>query len=160
MKFLSIIWLYLLHPFYVSVTTIDQNKEQNALQITSRIFYDDLEAALKDKFGTKIDLKNNSQKEKNTQLIKKYFEHHFSIKINNSVVPFEFLGFGIEEEAAWCYLEIKTPKIVQKVELNSSMLYNSFKDQINIFHLNINKQKKSQKIANPQTKINFDFNSP
>jgi len=68
MLYIQLIWLLWVHPFYVSVTTIDQSRDKTSLEISSRIFYDDLEQALKDEFGGKVDLKNTGQTAKNTEL--------------------------------------------------------------------------------------------
>lgn len=152
--FLSVFWL---HPFYVSVTTIEQSKDKTSLEITSRIFYDDLEAALKEEFGGKIDLKNPSQKEKNNELIKKYFERNFLLKLNNQIVKADYLGFNIEGEAAWCFLEVENAKNIKTLETVNRLLYRSFKEQIHIYHINLNGKKESTKIQNPDVKAIFEF---
>lgn len=157
MLYLQLIWLFWVHPFYVSVTTIDQSRDKTSLEISSRIFYDDLEQALKDEFGGKVDLKNTGQNPKNSELIRQYFTRHFQIRVDGKPVNPEFLGFTIEGEAAWCYLEAKGVTSVQKLEVYNSLLYPSFKEQINIFHLNINGQKKSMKINNPEARARFEF---
>jgi len=46
----------LLHPFYVSVTEIRHNAAQQELQVSSRIFYDDLERTLKTEYKTPVDI--------------------------------------------------------------------------------------------------------
>ncbi|MBX2953597.1 MAG: hypothetical protein KF870_13895 [Leadbetterella sp.] len=157
MLYIQLIWLLWVHPFYVSVTTIDQSRDKTSLEISSRIFYDDLEQALKDEFGGKVDLKNTGQTAKNTELIRKYFSGHFQLRVDGRAVNPEFLGFSIEGEAAWCYLEAKGVTSVQKLEVYNSLLYASFREQIQIFHLNINGQKKSSKINNPEARARFEF---
>ena len=155
MQFIYILLFAWFHPFYVSVTTLEQSKDKSSIEITSRIFYDDLEAALKDEFGGKVDLKNTQQTEKNNGLIKRYFEKKFLLKINDNPSKAEYLGFTIEGETAWCFLEVKIKEPVKKVEISNKTLYNSFKEQINIFHLNINGIKKSTKLQNPESIAKF-----
>lgn len=157
MLYIQLIWLFWAHPFYVSVTTIDQSRNKTSLEISSRIFYDDLEMALKDEFGGKVDLKNTTQTQKNSDLIRQYFSRHFQVKADGKAINAEFLGFSIEGEAAWCYLEVKGVTSVQKLEVYNSLLYSSFKEQIHIFHLNINGQKKSTKLNNPEARARFEF---
>lgn len=157
MIYIQFIWLLWVHPFYVSVTTIDQSRDKTSLEISSRIFFDDLEVALKDEFGGKTDLKNTEHTSANSELIRQYFKRHFQIRVDGKAVNAEFLGFSIEGEAAWCYLEAKGVTAVQKVEVYSTLLYPSFKEQIHIFHLHVNGKKKSTKLNNPDSRAKFEF---
>ncbi|MDT4870815.1 hypothetical protein FQZ97_1059080 [compost metagenome] len=113
--------------------------------------------ALKEEFGGKTDLKKTEDAAQNTRLIGQYFSRHFRISVNGKPVTTDFLGFSIEGEAAWCFLEAKGVSSVQKLEVNDRLLYASFKEQIHIFHLNINGKKKSTKINNPEAKALFEF---
>lgn len=157
MLYIQLFWLFWAHPFYVSVTTIEQSRDKASLEISSRIFFDDLEVALKEEFGGKTDLKNTAQNPQNTELIRRYFQRHFKLKVNGEPVSTELLGFTIEGEAAWCFLEAKDVSSVQKLEVSNSLLYASFKEQIHIFHLNISGKKKSMKINNPDARARFEF---
>jgi len=157
MLYIPFLWLFWLHPFYVSVTTIEQSRDKTSLEITSRIFYDDLEVALKDEFGGKTDLNNTAQSQQNSDLIRQYFNRHFKVRIDGKAANAEFLGFSIEHEAAWCFLEVKGVTSVQKIEVYDNLLYSSFKEQIHIFHLNINGRKKSTKLSNPDAQARFEF---
>jgi hypothetical protein len=147
--------LLFLHPFYVSVTTIDLKKDN--LEISSRIFYDDLEAALKDEFGGKIDLKNPQNAQKNTEMLRSYFQKNFSLKENGKTMNYDFLGFNLEGEAAWCYIEVKGLKGNGRIDIQNKLLYSQFKEQIHIFHMNAGNRKKSAKITNPDSHLFFDI---
>lgn len=156
-KYLLIFWFSWLHPFYVSVTNIEQSKDKKSLEISSRIFFDDLEVALKDELGVKLSLLDKKQELENTELLKKYFAKNFQVIINDEIVPYEFLGFNIESEAAWCFIEVKTPNTIKKVEVANSLLYKSFKEQTHIYHLEINGTKKSTKTNHPNIRTRFEF---
>ena len=157
MLYIPLLWLFWVHPFYVSVTTIEQSRDKTSLEISSRIFFDDLETALREEFGTKTDLKNTESGAQNSALIGRYFNRHFRLMVNGQPVTTEFLGFNIEGEAAWCFLQVKGVSSVQKLEVYDHLLYNSFKEQIHIFHLTVNGIKKSTKINNPDTRAIFTF---
>ncbi len=157
MLYIPLLWLFWVHPFYVSVTTIEQSRDKTSLEVSSRIFFDDLETALKDEFGGKTDLKNPDREKENAALTGRYFDRYFKISVNGKPVQAEFLGFRIEDEAAWCFLEVKGVTDVQKVEVYNRLLYASFKEQIHIFHLQVKGKKKSTKISNPDAKAVFEF---
>lgn len=151
-------WLFFcLHPFYVSVCSIEQSKDKTNLEVSCRIFYDDLEAALKNTYGGKIDLKDAKQSERNNGLLQKYFKRNFQVKLNGNTIEIKYLGFNIEGEAAWCFLEIKNVKNIKSMDVSNRLLYESFKEQIHIFHVNIGGEKKSTKIQNPDFGAKFKF---
>jgi hypothetical protein len=157
MLLLSFVFHLLFHPFYVSVTTIETSRDNQSVEIISRIFYDDLEEALKGNSNSKVDLRDISQEARNNTLIKAYFSDHFKIILNGKPAQPEFIGYSIENEAAWCFFEIKNSEKVLSIDIISRILYKSFENQTNIFHLRINNQKKSLKLQNPQTVAKFKF---
>jgi len=69
------------HPFYVSVTQIDY--KSNSLQITLKVFIEDLEAALIDQNQPKPNLVEQYENPNSTQIIQNYLDDKFWIKINN-----------------------------------------------------------------------------
>ena len=48
------------HKFYVSVTNVVYSEKEDALQITSRIFIDDLEKLLEERYGIKAVMSGTS----------------------------------------------------------------------------------------------------
>ena len=54
--------LFLIHPYYVSVSESVYNNEQSVLQITKKIFYDDLELVLKNENKNEDENKHESKK--------------------------------------------------------------------------------------------------
>ena len=41
-------WSIIFHPFFVSVTEINHNAKNHSVEVSCRMFYDDLERALDD----------------------------------------------------------------------------------------------------------------
>jgi hypothetical protein len=63
-----------LHKFYVSVNQIDFVPKKKALEISSRIFIDDLDAALEKKFKKKAYLATPKEASDSKELLQKYFD--------------------------------------------------------------------------------------
>ncbi len=55
-KWLAIAVLGFFHPFYVSVTEINHNAKEQTLEISCKMFAEDLEEILKKNYKTAIDL--------------------------------------------------------------------------------------------------------
>ncbi|MEL6976287.1 MAG: DUF6702 family protein [Bacteroidota bacterium] len=133
------------HKFYVSVTNFKYVEEEQAFQITSRIFIDDLDDVLAERYGMEMYLDTPDEKEVSDKYIKKYFQTKFSVALNGETVPCKFLGKRYENDVAICYLEVADVdlKETQKLSITNEILTDLFDEQQNIVHVKWGKSKKS-----------------
>ncbi|HEU4553750.1 MAG TPA: DUF6702 family protein [Chitinophaga sp.] len=147
----------LLHPFYVSVTEIRHNAAQQELQVSSRIFYDDLENTLKKEYKTRVDILHPADRKAVDGLIADYLGKHLHISIDGKPVTLHYLGYQVEEDAAWCFLEVKGVAAVKKVHIINDILYEAHQEQINMMHVVVHDVRKSTKLDNPERVADFVF---
>ena len=145
------------HPFYVSVVEINYNAKERELEIGCKVFTNDLESTLEKFINGKLDLASQNDKPKADKAIADYVVKHFEIRVDNNPAPLQFVGSENEAEATWSYFEVKHVFGVKKLDIMDNMLYESFDAQIHIFHVTVNGIRKSSKIANPESKISFEF---
>jgi hypothetical protein len=69
----------------------------------------------------------------------------------------EILGFEREGEATWCYLEVKNIPLVKRIDIQNSILYDSFSDQINLMHVTVKGVRKSGKVVYPEMGFGAEF---
>src|SRR5882757_2272794 len=93
------------HPFYVSVTEISHNAKDKTIEISCKLFTNDLEAALEKFTNTKIDLSAGTDKAKTDKFIATYINKHLQLKIDGRPVSLELLGTEKESEATWTYFQ-------------------------------------------------------
>lgn len=131
------------HPFYVSVTQIDY--KENSLQITLKVFIEDLEMALQNSGQPKLFLGEEKENKNSNQIILNYLNDKFSIKVNKGdPEPYIFIGKETEDDAVWIYLEVKRKvKRVSSLEVKNSIITEKYESQTNLVHTNINGAKKS-----------------
>ena len=141
--FLSI-WL---HPFHVSVCEIEHNPENRSLQITQRIFIDDLEEGINLKYDSDYDLFDPHDRELINEKIGAYLLENFSIYLNGKKVAMNYLGHEADTEAVWCYIEVDKVKKVETIEVHNTLLMEVFADQANIVHITYSGQVKSIQLA-------------
>lgn len=144
-----------LHPFHVSVADVVVNQEKRAIQISQRIFLDDLEQALNNTFGTQLIIDNESNNALRDSLIEQYLVGRLSITVDGKKKDSEFLGSEFEEDGIWCYLEIKGVKKIKQLVVASTILFEEFDDQANIIHFKINEYEKSVKLDRDNWQIIF-----
>ncbi len=133
----------LFHPFYISLTEIKYNPGQAGLEISQKIFWDDLEVELSEYYGGKINFLKPKDKDNLDKILQQYLLQKNEISVNGKKVKLEYLGYEIEEDAAWFYLEARQIPRPQKVEIRNSILHNHFAGQQNIVNFYLNKNPKS-----------------
>lgn len=147
----SMLWL-ILHPFHVSVCDINHNSQQNLLEITVKIFADDLEVALSEVNDNPVTLKS----EDISKNIKSYIHSNFHLSVNNKPSSYQYLGWEQESDAVWVYMECHLTGTVKKLEVENAILTNVFEDQTNLVHLHSKGNTKSVQINEDQLSRSFD----
>lgn len=145
--FHGVFWF--LHPFHLSICEIEYDVDNKTLQITSRLFQDDLEISL-----SQLRSVNNYFSEVDDSVIKEdlteFFKQHLQISIDDSFRPIQFVGFEIEDNVVWCYLEISKVKSIREISIKYSPLIDTFDNQINLAHIRYLGKVKSLKFQRNQ----------
>jgi hypothetical protein len=139
------------HKFYVGVFQIDYFKEKKAVQITARLFIDDLEKALNKKHNKHFYLTTKDEISDANVYITSYLAEKLKIKINNKVQVPQFLTKEQEDNIIICYLKIPFKDNIKDLEITNSVLTDIFKEQQNLVHLNLNSNKKTLLFTNTET---------
>lgn len=136
-------WKVFFHPFYISLTEVRYNPSNKSLEIAQKIFWDDLEVALGDIHHTKVDFLNPSDRKNLEEMAKSYLLDKNEITVNGKKVTLKYLGFEIEEEAAWFYMEAEKVPVPKTVEIQNEVLIQHFDGQQNIINFYMDKRPKS-----------------
>jgi hypothetical protein len=132
---ISLGWLVFAHPFHLSLTEIKWNKDSEQLEISQKIFWDDLEIALSAYHDTSIDFLNPANKDLLNKQIEAYLLSQNKIWIDEKAVVIKYLGHEVEEDAAWFYLESEKVKEPTAVKVKNSLLIDPFADQKNVVQI-------------------------
>ena len=126
-----------IHKFYVSLYQVDYAREKKMLQITSRIFIDDLNNAIDKKYGKKIQLGSENETDADLLLFKKYFSEKFTMKVNGQLKPVQFLSKEMEGDVLICYFKIKDIYKIESLEIYNAVITEGNSEQQNIMHFSI-----------------------
>ncbi|WP_299111310.1 DUF6702 family protein [uncultured Winogradskyella sp.] len=146
------------HEYYVSVTKIEYIKEQQSLQIMSQIFIDDFEELLRKRYDENITLApDNDTKIINTYMAR-YLSDKLKIKVNESLVRFNFIGKEYKDDITYCYLEIENISKIKSIEVANRALFDLFPEQQNIVRLKMLDRNRSFLLIpdNDKCVLNFD----
>lgn len=145
------------HPFHVSVVEINHNAKDKTLEISCKVFTDDFEDALTKKYNTKVDLVHPNDKSAMDKLVHDYINNHLSIKADDKTSVMNYLGYEVDHEAVYAYLQVNDVQFLKKAIVTDSILHDLFTDQIGIIHVIVNGNRKSMKIDYPVSQAMFQF---
>ncbi|NNL09714.1 MAG: hypothetical protein HKP38_10870 [Croceitalea sp.] len=133
------------HKFYVSVTNVNYVEKEDALQITTRVFIDDIEDVLKKRYGIDAKLATENEAKIADEYIEKYLNSKFLIRFDNVQRPYIFLGKKYDNDVMVCYLEITKIglKQLKTLEVQNEVLTDLFDEQKNLVHIKWLGKKKS-----------------
>ena len=124
------------HPFHVSVSDIKYKEDQKAIQISTRIFLDDLELALRAFTGNeKLDIMDEKSWNFINENLEKYLLDRMKLWDDKGrEYELNYIGAEIEEDVMWCYIEIEKVKKLKQVKVWNSILHEVWGDQENLVH--------------------------
>ena len=132
-----------LHKFYVSIYQVDFVPEKKRVEITARIFIDDLNLALEKEYSTKIHLGEKSETTQDVTLLQKYMQKNLRVSIDNKEKEILFLSKEVENNVLIIYLKIEDIKKMSSIKIHNNALLTLYSDQQNIIQTNIYNKKKN-----------------
>ncbi len=127
-----------LHPFFITLTEVRFNPSSKNMEVAQKIFWDDLEVSLSKEAGGAVDFLKPKDKAKLESQVKAYLLKHTQVWVNGKMVPLSYVGYEVEEDAAWFYLESGITVVPTTVEVQNTLLLREFAGQQNIVHVYLN----------------------
>lgn len=133
-------WLLLAaapHPIHVSVLE-GQWRAGGQLELTLRVFTDDLELALRRQYGEPVQplrLGTPRQAPAADSLIQAYVLAHLRLLPDGKAVQLRYVGHEYEQEAMYVYLEATGVPDFGKLQVHNSLLLTLYDDQSNLCNM-------------------------
>lgn len=146
------------HPIHLSITEIELNEKSKALQLTTRIFVDDLELSIQKKLGDEeFDLLEPGKGRTTDQLVKEYLADKLKVKVDKKLVKTNYLGHEIEGPAMICYIEVENIKKYTTIEVTNKVILETHDDQSNLVNINYKEKVKSIRLTNDTPTLSVTF---
>lgn len=146
-----------IHPFYVSMADINFNEKDKTLEVSIRIFTDDLENTIRKYHKEDIDILHPTDQQKMNSYVDAYIQKNFTIKTDGKPAAMNFIGYERQSESIWTYFEIKNIASIKKLDISDALLYDYNSNQINMMHIKIGNKEQNDKIAYPEKAASFEF---
>ncbi|WP_461071637.1 DUF6702 family protein [Spirosoma horti] len=129
------------HDFHASVTQMQYNPKERVFEISIRIFTDDFEKTLTEAYKSKVNLNGPAKQD---PLIEKYVQSHFSyVNSQKQTKPIKYIGYEVETDAHWIYLEMPFAEPLRGSLLKQNVLMEMFDDQVNMVNVQYQGHKKT-----------------
>lgn len=122
------------------------------LQITSRIFVDDLNNALYKEYGVKAFLGEKNESPNDIALMKKYLFEHFTIKVNGQPKTINYVTKEMEGNVLIGYYTVKEISKIKSLEIQNTALFDLNEDQQNIIQTTIYNKKQNLLLTSENVK--------
>jgi len=146
-----------MHEYYVSLAEIRIDTQKKTFNVSCKMFTDDLENALYKSKGKKIDFAKSTESKEAKALLFIYIKERFKVYADSKELSYQLIGFEMEDDATWCYLEMPKYKKTKKVTVINSLLFDYLPKQINVVQLYVDKDHKSHKLTNPEMNTEFEL---
>ena len=145
------------HPIYIAVAEIDYNSSDRFATMVCRTYSDDLELALSKHYHKTENFDRPEKIKELSSEMEGYIKNHVQLKINGKAMNFVFTNFKTEDNTVLMYFRINNINDIKKLEVTDTIFYELYENQIQLVHITVNGNRKSNRITNPESKIAFDF---
>ena len=162
MKKISLIFVFLFfcgfinHKYYVSTSLFNFN-DSNAIEITIRIFKDDLNSLFEKEYSAEYKLSSDLNSPIIQSLISSYLENNIGVYFDKIKYQPIFLGSEDKNDLIICYLEIEKIPVSDYIKIENNILFDLFLDQKNIIHIKKNNKKQSFILTKESSQYNLDI---
>lgn len=155
----AIHFAFYLHPIHVSVTEIEFDKKNAALEIMMRVFIDDLELTLRNSLNNpQLDILNAPAGTTTDELMAGYLKDHFKISLDNKPRQPRYLGHEREGEAMIFFIEVSGVSDWKTIRVHNDIIMSTYDDQSNLVHVYVDDKVKSLRLTRdtPANSLTFD----
>ncbi|UBZ05765.1 hypothetical protein LDL76_10325 [Salegentibacter mishustinae] len=145
------------HEFYLSVTEIEYNNEKQSLQIITRVFIDDFEDVLNERYGADLQLSEEAEEGAVAENISKYLKQKLRLQVNGEELQLNYLGKEYDADQLILYIEVEDLAPFKKIEVTNEILTDLFDDQKNVVHVKVNDKTKSLLLMRQQETEKLTF---
>jgi hypothetical protein len=126
------------HDFHVCITQITHNPKAATLEITVKIFTDDLERTIRTLTGEELRLGDPRESPKADDLMFEYLHNRLQIATDQQARTYKWIGKEVENDVVWCYLEVDNAHKFNTIDITNRILTEIFDDQSNLVHVEVN----------------------
>lgn len=146
-----------LHPYYIGVSELRLLPAEKRIELSVRLFTDDLESALQRTYNTSSDLLKGVKDSAVNQRLGAYLRKKLRVQLGETVVKLNFIGYEIEADASWCYLEASYTGTAAQLSFQNLSLFDVLPEQQHIVHLKAGDKSKSTRLSLEKPEVTWTW---
>ncbi|AWA28862.1 hypothetical protein HYN48_01470 [Flavobacterium magnum] len=131
------------HKFYVSIYQVHVAAEKKRIEITARIFMDDLNNAVGKHFNKKTHIGEKNEVPDDVELLRKYLAEKFVVRVNGQKKALTYLSKELEANVVICYFRIADVTKANQIDIYNAALMELNDTQQNIIQYSNGDEKQS-----------------
>ena len=133
------------HKFYLSVTQMEFDSDKNRITAISRVFVDDLEETLRQRYDVQLALGTDREDAMASFYISRYLEQKLIVEMNNEPLEFTFAGFTYQNDQIILLSEFNlVPRDDYEIKVTNTLITDAYSEQQNLVHFRMNQKKQSE----------------
>lgn len=145
------------HPLHISISEIVLNPKNGNVEISHRIFLDDLTDDLKERIGRPLELTDKKDAEMMQELVGDYLQQHFRLELNGKPARLQYLGYEVEDDVVWAYMEVPKVRKVSSINVRNTLFFRRFVDQMNLINVTVGEDLQSLRLDRSQDNGTLTF---
>ena len=157
------VWLnfcstFLVHPVYVSVTNMDIDTHRGSIVLSIRIFTDDLETVLHNKYNVDGWIGTPAEHRDCRRLLREYVNERFSIVANNGEKLHLITdSMTINDDAMWFYMKGEAKQAIRRMEIDNRLLTDFFSNQKNLVMISTGQNERDRGFSLDRKKYKIEL---
>jgi hypothetical protein len=146
-----------IHPLHVSVTEMEWDEKDKALEIMMRVFMDDLELAFRQRYANPaLDILNPGEPTLD-KMMATYLNERFSVSIDGKKQTLNYLGHERDGEAFVFYIEIGRLKKWNRIRVANTIMMELYDDQSHLVHVTVSGKIRSLRLTKSNSSGELSF---
>lgn len=157
-------WIYLLllagglHPLHVSVTEVEYDEKDKALEVMMRIFVDDTEMLMRERHRQPaLDILNPGALSVD-KMLADYLQTQFAITLDGKPQMVRYLGHEQDADVFIVYMEVTAVKKWKTITVRNEVFTDIYDDQSNLVHVTVRGTVRSMRLLRGKSidRLTFD----
>jgi hypothetical protein len=121
------------HKFYLSLTQVEHNAPAQTLEVAIKLFTDDLERCLGNRFRENLRLGESDEHTKTDEMLQTYLNEKLKFSLGSAALKMTLLGKEVSVDETWCYLEVTLNAAhITELKVENRIFTEVFATQINM----------------------------
>lgn len=150
----------LIHPVHLSFTTVEYFEEEKKFKILFKLFVDDLDLVLKEKYGKDLKLLEGRWEKNYDKIINAYILEHFRITMDGkdkTKSVLKLTSHEVKEQAMWLYYDFNYKAKSEIFNIQNTLMMDLYPDQKNLLIFVFKEEQKAVQFNVKQTKQEIRF---